>query len=97
MKRSLVTTLAAATSLATLGSSALAQRDLTVVSWGGAYQDGQKEVYFKPFNASGTKLVDDAGRTMDDIVSQVKRVSEFVSQHPDETVSILRSWLHETA
>ncbi len=30
-------------------------------------------------------------------VSQVKRVSEFVAQHPDESVSILRSWLHETA
>ena len=24
-------------------------RDLTVVSWGGAYQDAQREVYFKPF------------------------------------------------
>src|SRR5450759_4672163 len=24
-------------------------RDLSVVSWGGAYQDAQKEVYFKPF------------------------------------------------
>ena len=29
--------------------------------------------------------------------SAVKRVSEFVEQHPDESVSILRSWLHETA
>lgn len=29
--------------------------------------------------------------------STVKKVSEFVSTHPDETVSILRSWLHETA
>ncbi|HEX6979021.1 MAG TPA: ABC transporter substrate-binding protein [Alphaproteobacteria bacterium] len=26
-----------------------AARDLTVVSWGGAYQDAQREVYFKPF------------------------------------------------
>jgi putative spermidine/putrescine transport system substrate-binding protein len=26
-----------------------ASRDLTVVSWGGAYQDAQREVYFKPF------------------------------------------------
>src|SRR6266699_5764370 len=24
-------------------------RDLSVVSWGGAYQDAQREVYFKPF------------------------------------------------
>ncbi|MGE0724434.1 MAG: ABC transporter substrate-binding protein [Alphaproteobacteria bacterium] len=32
--------------LAAGGASA---RDLTVVSWGGAYQDAQREVYFKPF------------------------------------------------
>ena len=30
-------------------------------------------------------------------VSSVKRVAEFVEHHPDESVSILRSWLHETA
>ena len=30
-------------------------------------------------------------------VSSVKRVAEFVEKHPDESVSILRSWLHETA
>ena len=24
-------------------------RDLAVVSWGGTYQDAQREVYFKPF------------------------------------------------
>ena len=29
--------------------------------------------------------------------SSVKRVSEFVEKHPDESVSILRTWLHETA
>jgi flagellar M-ring protein FliF len=29
--------------------------------------------------------------------SSVKRVAEFVDRHPDESVSILRSWLHETA
>jgi flagellar M-ring protein FliF len=29
--------------------------------------------------------------------SSVKRVSEFVDSHPEESVSILRSWLHETA
>jgi flagellar M-ring protein FliF len=28
--------------------------------------------------------------------SSVKRVSEFVDNHPEESVSILRSWLHET-
>ncbi len=28
--------------------------------------------------------------------SSVKRVSEFVEKHPEESVAILRSWLHET-
>ena len=28
-------------------------------------------------------------------VSAVKQVSDFVDRHPDESVSILRSWLHE--
>ena len=29
-------------------------------------------------------------------VSSVKRVSEFVEKHPDESISILRNWLHES-
>jgi flagellar M-ring protein FliF len=29
--------------------------------------------------------------------SSVKRVSEFVEKHPEESVSILRSWLHDGA
>jgi flagellar M-ring protein FliF len=29
--------------------------------------------------------------------SSVKRVSEFVESHPEESVSLLRSWLHETS
>jgi flagellar M-ring protein FliF len=29
--------------------------------------------------------------------SSVKRVAEFVDTHPEESVSIIRSWLHETA
>jgi flagellar M-ring protein FliF len=29
--------------------------------------------------------------------SSVKRVSEFVDKHPEESVSIIRSWLHESA
>lgn len=28
--------------------------------------------------------------------SSVKRVSEFVERHPDESISILRSWLHDS-
>ena len=61
MKKQVIATIAGAVALACLGSQALAQsRDLNVVSWGGAYQDGQKEVFFKPFNATGTKLTDEA-------------------------------------
>lgn len=35
-------------------------RDLTVVSWGGIFQDAQREVYFDPFKASGQKLAEDS-------------------------------------
>lgn len=36
-------------------------RDLTVVSWGGAYQDAQKDVYFAPFTeATGIALTEDS-------------------------------------
>jgi flagellar M-ring protein FliF len=28
--------------------------------------------------------------------SSVKKVAEFVEKHPDESASILRSWLHES-
>lgn len=65
MKRlkSVATVLAAA---AIVGAGALAgapaqARDLTVVSWGGAYQDAQKKVYFQPFVAkTGIKLIDES-------------------------------------
>ncbi len=41
-----------ATLTAVVGLSAAANaRDLTVVSWGGAYQEVQKQVYFEPFKA----------------------------------------------
>jgi putative spermidine/putrescine transport system substrate-binding protein len=44
-----------------LGATAAQARDLSVVSWGGAYQDAQKEVYFKPFMAkTGIKMVDES-------------------------------------
>ena len=48
---SLLALLAAAMALST---TALA-RDLSVISWGGAYQDAQRDVYFKPFTAA-TKI-----------------------------------------
>ena len=30
------------------------------MSWGGAYQDAQREVYFKPFMATGTKMAEES-------------------------------------
>ncbi|MCG5242491.1 ABC transporter substrate-binding protein [Azospirillum doebereinerae] len=47
------------TAVAALASAASA-RDLTVVSWGGAYQDVQKKVYFEPFKAAGTPMSDES-------------------------------------
>ena len=39
-----------------LSSGAALGADLTVTSWGGAYQDAQREVYFEPFKqATGTR------------------------------------------
>jgi putative spermidine/putrescine transport system substrate-binding protein len=48
--------------LAVAAGGAFAQgRPLSVVSWGGAYQDAQKEVYFKPFmEKTGVKMVDES-------------------------------------
>ena len=60
MTKRVIRPLAAGLMLSLATTAVLAQRDLTVVSWGGAYQDGQKEVFFKPFNAAGTKLLDEA-------------------------------------
>jgi putative spermidine/putrescine transport system substrate-binding protein len=38
-----------------------AARDLTVVSWGGNYQDAQREIYFKPFSEkTGKPLLDES-------------------------------------
>jgi len=36
-------------------------RDLTIVSWGGAYQDAQRDAYFKPFMAiHGVKMLEES-------------------------------------
>src|SRR6202171_2066764 len=35
-------------------------RDLAVVSWGGAYQDAQKKVYFEPFKKTGVAMNDES-------------------------------------
>jgi putative spermidine/putrescine transport system substrate-binding protein len=38
-----------------------AARDLTVVSWGGAYQDAQRDAYFKPFmQKTGVKMAEES-------------------------------------
>lgn len=38
-----------------LGVMSAEARDLTVTSWGGTYQDAQREIYFKPFAAKAGK------------------------------------------
>lgn len=46
--------------LALLAGTAQA-RDLTVASWGGAYQDVQRKIFFEPYSqASGSKVVEDS-------------------------------------
>jgi putative spermidine/putrescine transport system substrate-binding protein len=47
---------------ATMGMMSPVQaRDLTVVSWGGTYQDAQREIYFKPYaEKTGKPLLDEA-------------------------------------
>jgi putative spermidine/putrescine transport system substrate-binding protein len=43
------------------GSTKAQARDLTVVSWGGAYQKAQNEVYFDPFRKqAGSPLIDES-------------------------------------
>ena len=51
----------AAVAAAMFGLSAAAlARDLVVVSWGGAYQDAQREAYFKPYMAAGNKMAEES-------------------------------------
>jgi putative spermidine/putrescine transport system substrate-binding protein len=54
-------TLAAAFAAALLTAALpAAARDLTITSWGGAYQNAQRELYFAPFQKeTGIKLVED--------------------------------------
>jgi putative spermidine/putrescine transport system substrate-binding protein len=59
MKRSLSLKLGVLAAVAAAFSAGAAARDLTVVSWGGAYQDAQREVYFKPFMATGVKMAEE--------------------------------------
>ena len=56
------TALAGALAAGVLMSAPAAQaRDLTIVSWGGAYQDAQRQAYFKPFmDQIKTKMVEES-------------------------------------
>ncbi|TCU12644.1 ABC transporter substrate-binding protein [Rhizobium sullae] len=59
IKTALVSNLVLASS--GLAVSAVSARDLTVVSWGGSYQDAQREIYFKPFSEKiGKPLLEEA-------------------------------------
>lgn len=59
MKRTLAM-FATITAILSLASTASA-RDLTVVSWGGSYQDAQRKAYFEPYEKeTGTKLLEDS-------------------------------------
>lgn len=55
------TILASAAVAAMVFATAAQARDLTVVSWGGAYQEAQKQVYFEPFKAeTGIPLLEES-------------------------------------
>jgi putative spermidine/putrescine transport system substrate-binding protein len=54
-----ITVIASGIALAAMGSASA--RDLTVVSWGGSYQDAQRKAYFEPYQkATGNKLIEDS-------------------------------------
>lgn len=57
----LLRTLYAALAVTAVLASEAAARDLTVVSWGGALQDAQRQIYFRPFTqATGIPLREDS-------------------------------------
>lgn len=52
---------AAAALTALMAAGTVQARDLTVVSWGGAYQEAQDEIYFEPFKEeTGTPLLEES-------------------------------------
>ncbi len=60
LRRNLGAVLAMGAALLASGAASAQQRDLTIVSWGGAYQDAQREVFFRPFQQqSGTRLLEE--------------------------------------
>ncbi|WP_404384529.1 ABC transporter substrate-binding protein [Caenispirillum salinarum] len=57
--KAIIATAVAGTIAATAGAANA--RDLTVVSWGGAYQEAQNEVYFNPFREqTGISMIDES-------------------------------------
>jgi putative spermidine/putrescine transport system substrate-binding protein len=54
MKRNLL--IAAAAAVVALPTIATAGDELTIVSWGGAYQESQRKAYFEPYIAAGNKI-----------------------------------------
>jgi putative spermidine/putrescine transport system substrate-binding protein len=60
MKRSTAIIVGAAILAALAGAAYGQAHKVTVVSWGGAYQDAQKKVYFGPLKAAGLDLIDES-------------------------------------
>ena len=58
---------------------------------------GQSLALPSPGNADLEQKIDIARIEGQVKASSVKRVSEFVDKHPEESVSIIRTWLHESA
>src|SRR3954467_8176315 len=59
LKRKIALGLAAALTASAALTSVAQARDLTVVSWGGAYQAAQKKVYFEPFKTAARVAMND--------------------------------------
>src|SRR2546423_15364741 len=60
LKRKIVLGFAAALTASAALATVAQARDLAVVSWGGAYQDAQKKVYFEPFKKTGVAMNDES-------------------------------------
>lgn len=59
---------------------------------------GQQALPPPPGGVDGIEAKIDIARIEGQVkASSVKRVAEFVDKHPDESVSIIRGWLHESA
>ncbi len=64
---------------------------------GVGYQGGDQLALAGPQSSDMEQRIDIAKIEGQVKASSVKRVAEFVDAHPDESVSILRSWLHDSA